>query len=103
MYEGRLYKCSKMALLKKQLELTGQIDSPEDRKPWEPYLAYKGLSHSDDSRTIKAFLEALYKPEDICRSCPSRCDLESNVDHKSNTFTKQDWMKKYGDLLKVIR
>lgn len=99
MFDGRLYKCSKMALLRRQLELTGQIYSTQDRKEWEPYLEYKGLSYDDDSETIAEFLGALYKPEPICRSCPGNFDLESDVAHKSNTFSKREWMKQYGGLI----
>lgn len=74
MYEGKIYRCSKMALLKRQLMITGQFFDQKEIGPWKPYLDYEGVSYNDDIEKIQSCIAQFDKAEMVCKSCPGKSD-----------------------------
>lgn len=74
LFNGRIYRCSKFALLKEQLELTGQLYDEENIKPWNTYLEYEGVSYNLDFEKIREELGKFDKAEEVCKSCPGNMD-----------------------------
>lgn len=96
LFEGKIYRCSKMALLHRQLQMLGQLSIPAERQKWEPYLNYQGLSYQEDLESVKNFLGRIHEAEFVCRSCPSEVVGESHIDHKDNVYSKSEWKEKFG-------
>ena len=89
LYEGKIYKCSSIALLNKVLNDWKQPVT----KPWKPYTDYKGISTESTLQEIKMFIKNFGKPHKICTMCPTRKDTDSILDHRSNVITKKQWLK----------
>lgn len=83
LYEGRIYKCSSIALLKRVMTEWKQSDS----KTWEPYLGYSGIGTDDSDEEIAAWIRTFGKPEAICRMCPTSDDLAWH-DHFSTVTSR---------------
>lgn len=65
LYLSKLYKCSHTAYLKEALQHRNEIHSVE----WEQYMHYTGYNIYDDNELLQ-FKKMVYKPEQICSSCP---------------------------------
>lgn len=89
LYEGRIYKCSSIALLNRVLEDWKQPASDE----WKPYTDYTGIGTKSSDQEIKSFTNNFGKPHKICQMCPSKKDKSSIIDHKSNVINKKQWIK----------
>lgn len=64
-YQGRLWKCPTIAMLKAPLEKFGLTEHPD----WKPHLAYGGLSPDSSDDELREFLSR--GPESICSICPA--------------------------------
>jgi len=90
LYQGKIYKCSSVALLKKVLLDWDQ--SLDDQ--WYPYInEYRPLTLNSNDKEILQFLDNFNQPHKICRMCPSTTDINSIVDHKINVIRKKDWIR----------
>lgn len=78
-YEGRLYKCSSVALLKKVLGDHGQLDDPD----WQKYLEYKGIGVDCSDEELHEWVNNFAKPAKICSMCPTIADdpVKSHYDN----------------------
>jgi hypothetical protein len=92
MYEGRLYKCSQIALLRDHLGRLGLLEVDE----WQPYLAYRGVAPTDSPVEIARFIRRFGVPESICRMCPSSTVEGAWIDHTVEVTTRADWLKRHG-------
>lgn len=92
LYEGRLYKCSQIALLKNHLGKLGLLDDED----WQPYLNYKGIDPTDDVQEIQRFVRSFGKPERICGMCPSKGHPDAIIDHTVTVLTKKEWQHLHG-------
>jgi len=92
LYDGRLYKCSPIALLKDHLSRVGLLDCPD----WQPFLRYKGVSPSDDRAVIEQFVQSFGEPEDISRMCPSNRVRDAWIEHSTTVTTKKQWLAAHG-------
>jgi organic radical activating enzyme len=86
LYNGRIYKCSSIALLDKTL-----TDWKQHQPEWGPYLNYKGIGVDCTDEELTTFINSFGKPEDICRMCPG-VD-ESRLDHINTVTSKTNWIK----------
>lgn len=91
LYEGRLYKCSQVALLRRQLGALGLLDCED----WQPYLAYEGVG-PEDPAAVARFVRSFGKAERVCGMCPARPDEGVLVDHTAGVLTKQEWLRRHG-------
>ena len=89
LYEGKIYKCSSIALLNRVLEDWKQPITSE----WRPYTSYKGISPTSSDQEITTFINNFGKPHKICQMCPSTKDTSSIVDHTSTVISKKKWIK----------
>ena len=89
LYEGKIYKCSSIALLNRVLEDWNQNKNAE----WRPYADYKGISMKSSDKEIKYFISNFGKPHSVCTMCPTKKDVGSIIDHKSNVISKKQWIK----------
>jgi organic radical activating enzyme len=92
LYEGRLYKCSQIALLRDHLSRLGIVDVPE----WQPYLTYRGVAPTDEPKKIERFVRLFGQAERICRMCPSGHDEDAWIDHPSTVTTKAQFRREHG-------
>ena len=74
LYEGKLYRCSRLALIREQLKLTGQLFDEELSKSWKSCLDYQGVDYSSDIEEIRNRLSLFNKAEEVCKSCPCSSD-----------------------------
>jgi len=81
LYQGRLFKCSTVALLPQVLDTMGNPNFDE----WQPFLV-SGLSVTDSDEILKEFVTNFAKPNRICAQCPSSVD--AMIDHRSTVFFK---------------
>jgi organic radical activating enzyme len=86
LYNGRIYKCSSIALLDKTL-----TDWKQHQPEWGPYLNYKGIGVDCTDEELTTFINSFGKPEYICRMCPSGND--SKIDHVNTVMSKAKWIK----------
>lgn len=70
LYEGNLYKCSSVALLKRVLGDHNQLDDPD----WQKYLNYNGIGVDCSDEDLLAWVNNFAKPADICSMCPTTAD-----------------------------
>lgn len=89
LFEGKIYKCSSIALLNKVLNDWNQPITSD----WVPYTSYKGISHDNELSVIKKFIDNFEKPNKICRMCPTAKDTSSVINHRKNVLTKKQWLK----------
>ena len=89
LYEGKIYKCSSIALLNKVLSDWRQPISDT----WTQYTDYEGVSVNSSDKTIKQFIQNFGKPHKICTMCPTKKDTGSIIDHKTNVISKKQWIK----------
>jgi len=89
LYEGKIYKCSSIALLNKVL-----LDWKQEKtKEWQPYTDYQGLEHTSSHDEIKYFINNFGKPHKVCMMCPTEKDTASIIDHRNNVISKKQWIK----------
>jgi organic radical activating enzyme len=86
LYNGRIYKCSSIALLAKTL-----TDWSQEQDVWKSYLDYKGIGIDSTDAELSAFIDGFGRPENICRMCPSAND--NQLDHANTVITKANWIK----------
>lgn len=89
LYNGRLYRCSKIALLKRQLKMTGQLYNEEECRLWQQYLNYKGIGYDQSIEEISDYLIKFNKAEMVCRSCPGKiqeCMIKNEQNNKPVEF-----------------
>ena len=89
LYEGKIYKCSSIALLNRVLEDWNQPITED----WQPYTDYEGISTYSSDKDISDFVRNFGKPHRICAMCPSKKDINSIIDHRSNVISKKQWIK----------
>jgi Radical SAM superfamily/4Fe-4S single cluster domain len=89
LYEGKIFKCSSIALLKKVTSDWGKDTDPL----WQSYLSYHGIDHSCSDESLTSFLSQFGMPETICSMCPSKKDISSFVSHHNTVSTKSQWIK----------
>ena len=70
MYQGRLYKCSTSALLKRTLTDHDLQDDPD----WAPYINYQGIGPDCSDSELSLYCDNYNKPLEICSMCPSSAD-----------------------------
>ena len=89
LYQGKIYKCSTSALLQTTLNRVGNPNA----KMWEPYIEH-GIDVSDSDAVLSKFVANFGKPNKICRMCPTKNDLQSQIDHLENVSRKKYKLKK---------
>jgi|TARA_R110000824_G_scaffold210662_1_gene396553 organic radical activating enzyme len=89
LYEGAIYKCSSIALLNKVLDDWKQPVTDN----WKPYSEYEGISLQSSDSDITHFIRNFGKPHKICTMCPTKKDVDSIIDHRSNVISKKQWLK----------
>lgn len=89
LYEGKIYKCSSIALLDRVLQDWDQ----QITEDWKPYTTYQGISTRSADSEIKTFINNFGKPHKICTMCPTKKDTASIIDHKANVIQKKQWIK----------
>ena len=70
LYNGRLYKCSSIAMLENVLTDHNRHQDPD----WQDYLTYKGVGPNDDYADIVDWASNYAKPHKICKMCPEPAD-----------------------------
>ena len=89
LYNGRLYKCSSIALLNKTL-----ADWKQTAPDWDLYRNYAGIGTDCNDAELDLFIKQFGLAEYICRMCPSETDTDSHFYHLNNVQTKIQWIKK---------
>jgi len=89
LYEGKIYKCSSIALLNKVLSDWRQPITDS----WKPYTDYEGISVNSSAKTIEKFIQNFGKAHTICTMCPTKQDTDSIINHRSNVISKKQWIK----------
>ena len=92
LFEGRLYKCSQIALLRNHLGKLGLLDVAE----WQPYLEYQGVGPDDAPEVLDRFVRRFGVAESICRMCPAEKVEGAWIDHTVEVTTRADWLKAHG-------
>lgn len=89
LYNGKIYKCSSIALLNRVLEDWGQPINND----WAPYITdYHPLTLDSNINDINQFLENFGRPHKVCQMCPTIEDTPSIIDHRSTVVTKKQWI-----------
>jgi sulfatase maturation enzyme AslB (radical SAM superfamily) len=91
LYNGRIYKCSSIALLDQVLTDWNR----KDEISWQPYLNYQGIGTECSADELENFIGSFGMPESICAMCPSVKDVDSIVDHPATTVSKLQWIKQH--------
>jgi hypothetical protein len=73
LYEGSLYKCPTMAVLKNTLETHNYMY----KEAWEPWMEYKALTTECNDDTISAWITRQKGPEKYCNMCFGIAPIES--------------------------
>tara|TARA_R110000765_G_scaffold406854_1_gene503934 strand:- start:50 stop:295 length:246 start_codon:yes stop_codon:yes gene_type:complete len=60
---------------------------------WKPYSEYEGISLQSSDSDITHFIRNFGKPHKICTMCPTKKDVDSIIDHRSNVISKKQWLK----------
>lgn len=94
LYHGKIYRCGKIPLVKKTLELTGQIALEKEMADWKTCFDYSGIHYRDDYEKMSAFFEKLHKAESVCMTCPCVED-DCSIKHKENVYSKKEWLEKF--------
>jgi len=89
LYEGRIFKCSSIALLKRVLHDFNQSVTND----WKRYTDYNGIGPRSSDKEIEFFINNFGKPQNICAMCPSKDDKDSIIDHRTNVIAKKQWIK----------
>lgn len=89
LYQGRIYKCSSIALINRVLSDWKQPVTDD----WKVYANHTGIGVTSTDQEIKTFIKNFGKPHKICQMCPSEKDTSSIIDHKSNVISKKQWIK----------
>jgi organic radical activating enzyme len=84
MYQGRIYKCSTVGLLKEVLERFDRCN-----EEWSPYID-PGIGPDCSNQDLKKFLNNFGKPAKICSMCPTSADVGSSIVHINNVIKKKD-------------
>jgi len=66
-YDGRLYKCPPISMLRTHLEKYNMLDDED----WQPYIKYKGIGEERTETEIEEFVDNIFKPNPICGMCPA--------------------------------
>lgn len=92
LFEGRLYKCSQIALLRTHLGKLGLLEVDE----WQPYLNYRGVAPTDPPEELDRFVRRFGVAESICRMCPAEKVEGAWIDHTVEVKTRAEWLKAHG-------
>lgn len=79
LYQGRIYKCSTVGLLRDTLTKFGN-PNPE---LWQPFLS-DGIAADCSDEDLDKFLSNFGRPNALCRQCPSSQNSSSKILHLSN-------------------
>jgi organic radical activating enzyme len=79
LYQGRVYKCSTVGLLKDILIKFGMPNA----ELWQPFLR-DGIAPDCSDQDLDQFLSNFGRPDAVCRQCPSSRDLASRIQHLAN-------------------
>ena len=71
-YDGRIYKCPPISMLRTHLKKYKRLDDTD----WQPYLKYKGIGLQSSSKEIKKFIKNIHQPHSICGMCPANPKLK---------------------------
>ena len=66
-YNGRMYKCPPISMLRTHLEKFDRLEDPD----WQTYLKYKGISYRDSKTDIDRFMKNIHQPHSVCGMCPA--------------------------------
>jgi sulfatase maturation enzyme AslB (radical SAM superfamily) len=70
LYNGKLYKCSSLGMLKRVLGDHNQIDDPD----WAPYVINQGLGIDCTDKELQAWADNFGLPIKECSMCPTTRD-----------------------------
>lgn len=79
LYQGRIYKCSTVGLLRDILTKFGNPNA----ELWQPFLS-DGISPDCSDRALAAFIDNFGRSNALCKQCPSKQDLGSQIQHVVN-------------------
>jgi sulfatase maturation enzyme AslB (radical SAM superfamily) len=79
MYQGRIYKCSTVGLLRDTLSKFGR----PNLDLWQNFLS-NGIGPDCNDQDLDRFLSNFGQPHALCRQCPTRQDLDSRIQHLAN-------------------
>jgi len=66
-YNGIMYKCPPISMLRTHLKKYNRLDDVD----WKPYLQYSGISPQSSRKQIKRFIKNIGQPHWICGMCPA--------------------------------
>jgi len=66
-YDGRVYKCPPISMVKTHLKKFNRLDDPD----WQRYLKYQGVGLEDSEEELEKFVDNVHKPHEICGMCPA--------------------------------
>lgn len=90
LYEGKIYKCSSVALLPRVMHDWRQ---PVDHS-WSPYINdYEPLTIDSSRIKIDEFISNFGQAFYTCAMCPTEKDTDSMIDHATSVLTKKAWIK----------
>jgi hypothetical protein len=90
LYEGKVYKCSSVALLSRVMNDWNQ---PIDDS-WSPYINdYQPLTLDSSRIQVEQFISNFGQPFYTCAMCPTEKDTHSMIDHATSVMTKKAWIK----------
>lgn len=79
LYQGRIYKCSTVGLLRDTL---AKFNNP-NLDLWQPFLS-DGIGPDCDVQKLDDFLANFGQPHALCKQCPSSQDSSSKILHLSS-------------------
>lgn len=89
LYNGRIFKCSSIALLERVTTDWQQ----NTNSMWDPYLNYKGIDSLCTDSELLNFISGFGRPESICSMCPGDQDHQSFLPHNRTVTSKSHWIK----------
>jgi MoaA/NifB/PqqE/SkfB family radical SAM enzyme len=66
-YNGVMYKCPPISMLRTHLKKFNRLDDVD----WQPYLNYLGITPQSSGKEIKKFIKNITQPHWICEMCPA--------------------------------
>jgi len=85
-YDGVMYKCPPISMLKTHLKKFNRLDDDD----WNPYLKYSGITTQSSDIEIEKFIKNITQPHWICEMCPANPSLvpqkEAFIKHSLNNL-----------------